>query len=162
DEPRYRLNIRPSAEQLGVYELIVGPKTELGRAEAEQEALGWLQRLGIVQTASLELAELVPPEKPRPPEGVRLDSMLYGLTLAPDWHDYARARGIALFGLRIRVIVELIAPGVVPQGYHLIEEARSENLMRVLVPVSELIRLASDPAARFVRLPYTPHEAGGG
>jgi len=162
DEPRYRLDIRPSAEEAGMYELIVGPKAKLQRTQMEQEALRWLQRLGIVQTASLSFAELVPQEKPRPPEGVRLDSPLYALALAPDWHDYARARGIALFGLRIRVIVELASPDVALQGYHLIEEARSQHLMRVLVPVSELIRLASDPAARFVRLPYTPHEAGGG
>lgn len=162
DEPRYRLNIRPSAEQLGMYEVIVGPKAELKRTDAEQEALGWLQRLGIAQTASLSFAELVPQEKPQPPEGLRLDSPLYALALAPDWHDYARVRGLSLFGMRIRVIVKLASPSIVPQGYHLIEEARSKNLMRVLVPVSELIRLASDPAARFVRLPYTPHEAGGG
>lgn len=162
DELRYRMNVRPSAEQLGLYEVIIGPKTELERAAMEQEALEWLERLGIVQTASLQFAELIPQEKPRPPEDMRLDSMLYGLALSPDWHDYARARGIGLFGLRIRVIIELATPGVVPQGYYLIEEARVEDLVRVLVPVSELLRLAQDPAVAFVRLPYTPHEAEGG
>lgn len=162
DEERYRLTIRPSAEAEGLYEVIVGPKLRLERAEVEQAALGWLQRLGIVQTASLEFAELVSQEKPRPPEGVKLDSLLYALAVAPDWHDFARERGIDLFGMRIKAIVELASSETVLQGYHLIEEARSEDLMRVLVPVSELVRLSSDPAVEFVRLPYEPHEAGGG
>ena len=161
-EERYRMNVRPSAEKARMYEVIVRPITKLKRAEVEQEALGWLRRLGIVQTASLDFIELVPEEKPQPPAGLRLDSLLYALTLAPDWHDFARERGLALFGMRIKVIVELASPDAVLQGYHLIEEARSENLMRVLVPVSELLRLAEDPAAGFVRLPYVPHEAEGG
>jgi hypothetical protein len=162
DEERYRLNIRPSPELEGTYEVFVGSIIGLERAEMEQEALRWLQQLGIVQTTSLNFTELVPQEKPELPEGLRLDSLLYALTLAPDWHDFARERGLALGGLRIKVIVELASPDMVPQGYHLIEEARSENLMRVLVPVRELIRLAHDPAVGFVRLPYVPHEAEGG
>ncbi|HIC95527.1 TPA: hypothetical protein EYP12_02735 [Candidatus Bipolaricaulota bacterium] len=166
DEEGYRMGIRRSAEVRGAYEVIFTPKREMPLQAIETEALGWLQRLGIVQaqaqTASLEFAELVPQEKPRPPEGVRLDSLLYALTLAPDWHEFARARGFTLFGLRIKVIVELYDPQVLPQGYYLLVEARSQDLMRVQVPVSELIRLSSDPTVKFVRLPYEPHEAGGG
>jgi len=162
DEPRYRLIIRPSAELAGMYELLISPKVELALSELESEAYGWLDRLAIQPGSSLSFTELVPQEKPRPPEGVRLDSLLYALVVAPDWHDFAEARGLELSGLRIRVIVELAEPGVVPhpQGYHLWEEARSGELMRVLVPVSELLRLAQDPAVEFVRLPYRPHEAG--
>lgn len=162
DEDCYRMGVRPSPELRGAYEVIVRPKVSMGRSAVEREALGWLQQLGIVQTASLEFTELVPQEKPEPPAGLRLDSLLYALTVAPDWHDFARERGIALFGLRIRVVVELVNPQVVPQGYHLVEEARAQNLIRVLVPVSELVRLSRDPAVKFVRLPYEPHEAGGG
>jgi len=162
DEEGYRMGIRPSAEVRGAYEVIFRPKREMSRETIEAEALGWLRRLGIVQTASLEFIELVPVEKPRPPEGLRLDSLLYALALAPDWHEFARERGLALFGMRIKVIVELYDPQVVPQGYYLLVEARSQELMRALVPVSELLRLAGDPATEFVRLPYEPHEAGGG
>lgn len=162
DEERYRLSVRPSAQNKGHYEVIVGVKVQSELEELRGEALNWLQKLGIVQTASLSLAEFPVEKKPQPPEGVRLDSLLYALTQAPDWHDFARERGLPLQGIRIKVIVELATPEAVLQGYHLIEEARSTERMRVLVPVSELIRLAKDPAVEFVRLPYEPHEAEGG
>ncbi|MCR4404120.1 MAG: hypothetical protein NUW06_02305 [Candidatus Acetothermia bacterium] len=162
DEDCYRLGIRPSPELRGAYEVIVRPKVNLDLTVIEQEAAGWLQQLGIVQTPSLQFVELAPPEKPQPPAGARLESVLYALAIAADWHDFARERGISLFGLRIKVIVELVNPEVTPQGYHLLEEARAGELMRVQVPVSELVRLSTDPAVRFVRLPYEPHEAGGG
>lgn len=162
DEELYRLAIRPSAELSGSYEVVVSPKGSMDRSAVERAGQSWLQELGIVQTAPLEFVELTPQEKPQVPAGARLDSLLYALAIAPDWHDFARARGISLLGLRIRVIIELVNPQVVPQGYHLLEEARAQELMRVLVPVSELIRLARDPAVKFIRLPYEPHEAGGG
>ena len=162
DEELYRMVIRPSAELNGSYEVVVSPKGSMDRSAVERAGQSWLQELGIVQTAPLEFVELAPQEKPQVPAGVRLDSLLYALAIAPDWHNFARARGISLLGLRIRVIVELVNPQVVPQGYHLLEEARAQELMRVLVPVSELIRLARDPAVKFIRLPYEPHEAGGG
>jgi hypothetical protein len=166
DEANYRMVIRPSAEVSGAYEVIFGPKGGMApQPQAiESEALGWLQKLGIVQTSSLEFAEMIPQEKPQPPAGVRLDPPLYALTLAPDWHEFARERGFssALSGLRLRVIIELFSPTNLPQGYYLLVEAHSQELVRAQVPVSELVRLASDQAVKLVRLPYEPHEAGAG
>lgn len=162
DEANYRMVVRPSPGARGSYEVIFGPKGQMEPQAIEAEALSWLQKLGIVQTASLEFTEMVPQEKPQPPEGVRLDSLLYALTLAPDWHDFARERGFSLSGLRLKVIIELASPASEPQGYYLLVEARTPELVRAQVPVSELARLAADPAVKFVRLPYEPHEAGGG
>ncbi len=162
DEADYRMVVRPAAEALRAYEVIFGPKREMSPEAMEEEAQSWLQKLGIVQTASLEFTELLPQEKPQPPAGVRLDSLLYALTLSPDWHEFARERGFSLLGLRIRVIIELASPANLPQGYYLLVEARTQELLRAQVPVSELVRLAADPAVKLVRLPYEPHEAGGG
>ncbi|MGQ9477358.1 MAG: hypothetical protein ACUVRH_02575 [Candidatus Bipolaricaulia bacterium] len=162
DEADYRMVVRPATEALGAYEVIFGPKREMSPQAMEEEAQSWLQKLGIIQTTSLEFNELIPQEKPQPPAGAQLDSLLYALTIAPDWHDFARERGLSLLGLRIRVIVELVNPQVLPQGYYLLVEAQAQDLLRVLVPVSELIRLSHDPAVKLVRLPYEPHEAGGG
>ncbi len=160
DAPEYRLNLRPSAELLGFYEVTLLPKMELSLAQAEEIACGWLEQLAITPGSSLSFTLQRIPEKPRPPEGVRLDSVLYALALAPDWADFAASRGLDLLGMRIKVVVELQVPGAQLGDYHQIEEARTDDLIRVLIPVSELLRLAQDPVVKFVRLPYQPQPAG--
>jgi hypothetical protein len=159
DEENWRLNLRPSPQ--ASYELIVSPKlpkTTLTTEDVEEIA-ATLGPFGVlpIQTASLEFEPLIPQSKPIPPEGVRLDSVLYGLMLAPDWKDYAQVRQIELSGLRAVVIIELATPGAqLPEGLDLIIERRSIGLVRAQALIHRLAELARDPAVAFVRLPSRP------
>jgi hypothetical protein len=160
DEAKFRLNLRPAAaaqSSTSSYELIVSPKVDLGSQDLSA-LLTELAPFGVAptQTSSLSFEVLAVPSKPQPPAGARLDSTLYGLMVAPDWYDYAAAHGIDLSGLRARVIIELVTPRTLPQLPNLLVEARSDNLIRALVPIQQLLTLADDPAVAFVRLPNKP------
>lgn len=161
DEPKFRLNLRPAAEGQNAaapYELIVSPKVDLG-GEDLLALLTELAPFGVAptQSSALSFEVMAVPSKPRPPAGARLDSILYGLMIAPDWRDYAAAHGVELSGLRARVIVELTTPGAIPQGAaDLLIEARSDSTLRALVPIHQLLSLARDPVVSLVRLPSRP------
>lgn len=154
-------NLRPA--QTGSYELIVAPKTTVS-ASAILDKIGHrLAQLAVVSDPVLPLIieelPVVPGVKPpKPPEGVRLDSVLYALMLMPDWYDFAPQARLELWGLRVRVIVELMSPEAqLAPAHNLIIEARSPSgLMRVLVPIHQLVALASDPAVKLVRPPFQP------
>jgi hypothetical protein len=134
------------------------PKTELAAEDVEQ-IVTTLTPFGVLptQTASLKFELLIPQAKPVPPEDVRLDSVLYGLMLAPDWNDYAREHVLALSGLRVRVLIELATPGApLPEGLDLVIEGRSTRFVRAQALIHQLAELARDPAVAFVRLPSRP------
>lgn len=155
DEQDWRLNLRPAASGL---ELIVSPKlpkTEL-TTEDLNEIRSALGPFGLLP-AELSFEPLVPPAKPVPPEGVRLDSILYGLMLAPDWKLYAQEKGLELSGLRARVLVELTsAEAQPPVGLDLVIEARNGPLVRAQALIHRLEELARDPIVAFVRPPAQP------
>lgn len=164
DEPKYRLNLRPAAEgqkATSPYELVVSPKVDLGGDDL-QGLLTQLAPFGVAptQTSALSFEAIAVPSKPQPPADARLDSILYGLMIAPDWRDYAVGHGIDLAGLRARVIIELTSPGALPQAADLLVEARSDSLIRALVPIAQMLVLARDPAVSLVRLPNRPQAAG--
>ena len=163
DEPGWVLHLRPSGQQTGSYELIVSPK--LPKTELTDEDLGQIRQalapFGLLsQTASLTLEPYIVPAKPAPPEDVRLDSVLYGLVLAPDWALYAQEKGLERSGLRVRVVIERASPGAVPSpALELVIEAQSEGLIRAQALIHRLVELARDPAVAFVRPPSRPQPA---
>lgn len=165
DEPGWQLHLRPSAQLLGSYELIVSPQlpqTALTSGDLDQ-ITAMLTPFGVLpaQTASLELEPYIPLAKPEPPADARLDSALYGLTLAPDWAAYASENGIERSGLRVRVLIELSSPDAsLPEALELVIEARSTRLVRAQALIHRLVDLARDPAAAFVRPPSRPQPAG--
>lgn len=158
EEPKLFYNVRPSVGAKGTYEIIVNPKTNLEAKEAEGIIVGKLVQLGVLESAiplSFELLKLQ--DKPIPPKGLPLDSLLYELTQAPDWHTFAARSNIELSGMRARVLIELKSPDAQMQFANLLIEARSASgLIRALVRIPELIELAQDPAVKFVRLPARP------
>lgn len=163
DEPEWRVNLRP-APQTRSYELIVSPKLPKTSVCANDldAILDALSPFGVLptQSTSLQLEPMTQPSKPEPPEGARIDSVLYGLTLAPDWTDYAQQQDIALSGLRVEVIVELTSSDVsLPDGIDLVATSRSGALVRAQVRIDQLVRLASAPSVAFVRTPSRPHPA---
>lgn len=161
EEAFSKYNVRPA---LGMgYELTIAPKVTVSASVALGEIGARLVQLQLLRDPALPLnveqLSIVPGVKlPKPPDGVRLDSLLYGLMLMPDWYDFAAQNRLELWGLRVRVIVELISSDAqLALGHNLIIEARSPSgLMRVLVPIHQLTALASDPAVKLVRPPFQP------
>ncbi len=160
EESLARYNVRPA---LGGYELIIAPKVTASATAILGEIGIRLVQLKLLRDPALPLnveqLSIVPGSKlPKPPDGVRLDSLLYGLMLMPDWYDFATQNRLELWGLRVRVILELVSPNAqLALGHNLIIEARSPSgLMRVLVPIHQLATLASDPAVKLVRPPFQP------
>lgn len=161
DDPNWRLNLRPAHEVPSAYELIVSPKVPKSELSSEDlsEIVSTFRAFGVlpVQTESLKFESFIPPSKPEPPQGVRLDSVLYGLMLAPDWVDYANVNAIDLSGLRAVVIVELSSPEAeLPAGLNLVIAARNGGLVRAQALIHRLADLARDPQVTFVRLPSRP------
>lgn len=101
-----------------------------------------------------------------PPEGFAIDQVLYTLTKSADPQAFARKHGLQLVEGRVRVIIELKSPNVLPKLSAAVKvEARSESFILALVPIAELLILAQDPAVRFIRPPEKPkaafHSKGG-
>jgi hypothetical protein len=156
-----KYNLRPAQSE--GYELIIAPRTTVSASAILDEIGQRLVQLSIVSDPTLPLTveelTVVPGVKPpKPPEDVRLDSGLYALMLMPDWYEFAPQQKLELWGLRVRVIVELVSPEAqLAPTHNLIIEARSPSgLMRVLVPIHQLVTLARDPAVKFVRPPAQP------
>ncbi len=160
DEESWQLALRPARELPTRYELIVSPKLPKTTLNPEDVSaiVATLRPFGVIpsQTESFSLEPLIPPAKPEPPEGVRIDSVLYGLITAPDWKAYALQNGIELSGLRARVLVELEAGASLPEGLDLVVEERAAERVRVQALIHRLEELAKDPAVAFVRLPSRP------
>jgi hypothetical protein len=156
-----KYNLRPAQSE--GYELIIAPITTVGASAILDEIGQRFVQLSVVPEPTLPLTveelTVVPGVKPpKPPEGVHLDSVLYTLMLMPDWYEFAPQNKLELWGLRVRVIVELVSPEAqLAPTHNLIVEARSPSgLMRVLVPIHQLITLARDPAVKLVRPPAQP------
>jgi len=159
DDANWQVNLRPSSTAPMNYELIVSPKLSREELKAEdlREIASMVRPFVSIQTESLSFEPLLPPTKPEPPEGVKLDSVLYGLTLSPDWRDYASVNGIELWGLRAVVIVELNSTDAeLPESLNLVIEARGSGQVRAQAFIHRLVDLARDRAVSFVRLPSRP------
>lgn len=163
DKPQWRVNLRPAPQTDG-YEFIVSPKLpKTSLSDDDLNAiLDTLAPFGVLptQSASLQLETMIPPTKPVPPEGTSIDSVLFGLTQAPDWMDYAREQNIALSGLRAEVIVELTsADASLPDGVDLVATSRTGALVSAQARIGQLVRLASASSVAFLRLPSQPRPA---
>jgi hypothetical protein len=160
---RYHYTVRPSPTEVGHYEVTVQPISDSDGFATATEILQKLAELGVVTSISLSLPleemTVLPGSKlPKAPEGVKLDSVLYGLSLMPDWYEFALTQQLEMWGLRVRVLIELnTANGQLSPVHNLIIEARSSSgLIRALIPVHALSDVARDPAVRIIRPPSTP------
>ena len=120
-----------------------------------------LSALGLLpQGQTIELvAKDVPLKLPRPPEGSKLDPVLWALAGHPDWIGFARDYALERVGLRVRVVVEKV--GELSDQFEPYILSSSDGLAELMVPIPLLPALGEDPAARTVRPPYIPHPAEG-
>lgn len=93
---------------------------------------------------------------PAPPQGARMDSDLYWLTVAEDWFAFAAQKALSLTGLRVEVFAETFPTEQVPAefGEYVVDE--TEQGAKLLLPVDRLVALASSDSIGYVRQLYRP------
>ena len=148
--------VRPA--QTG-YALLLIPQRSLASGEVLPSVLRDLRSLGIAGDQAALGFTAVPrglEKAPPPPQGVALDSALYGLTLAEDWFTYAAANGLTRVGLRVEVVAEKRPGEVFPESFRAYVVSETAELAKLLVPIHRLVELARSAAISYVRPPYQP------
>ncbi len=144
------------------YTLVIVPHRDLPLVDTLTTIMKSLQKLGIVGSeVDMEFKSFPKraEKSPAPPEGVAIDSGLYALQIAPDWFSAASAAGLTRVGLRVEVIAEKLPGEQVPEEFRQYIESETDSLAKLLLPISDLIKLAKDPAIGYLRPPYRPHPA---
>jgi len=155
-EEAYTFTVRPSANG---YELVVNPAEELVLADVLGSILLSLQEIGIVgndvnlEYTAFSKADL---KGPAAPEGVFLESTLYGLMVAEDWFAYASMHGLTVVGLRVEVVAEKLPGAVLESSFSAYTLEETESLAKLLLPIDRLIALASSASVGYVRTAYQP------
>jgi len=151
----YAYAVRPGPSGL---ELVFSPRTDQAM-DAVLSVLLDLQRLGAIggevdfAFRSFAKGALKGPE---PPAGARIESDLYWLTVAEDWHVFAAVHGLSLVGLRVEVAAELLPEADLPEAFAGYVVGESASLVRLDLPIDLLISLASSEGVSLVRKPYEP------
>jgi len=120
-----------------------------------------LEALGLLPWGEvIELSEkTVPLKLPAPPEGLKLDPILWALVGHPDWFAFSRDYGLERAGIRVRVVAEL--QGSLSQAFEGYIRSSTDSLAELLIPIPLLPELGKDPAVKIVRPPFVPHPLGG-
>jgi len=152
----YTFTVRPAESG---YDLVINPAEDLSINETLTSVLMGLQQLGIhgndvnLEFTSFAKADL---KGPASPTGVPIDSTVYGLTVAEDWFGYATANNLTQVGLRVEIVAEKIPGSTLSSEFsdYVIEE--SETLVKLLLPIDELLTLAQSTSIGYVRIAYEP------
>jgi len=152
----YTFTVRPA--ETG-YELVINPQQDLSINDTLASILMALQQIGILgNDVNLEFASFAKADLkgPAPPTGVFIESTLYGLTVAEDWFAYATAEVLTQVGLRVEIIAEKVPGGVLDTEFvdYVVEETVS--LVKLLLPIDELLALAKSSSIGYVRIAYQP------
>ena len=150
--------VRPA--EIG-YTLLLSPHRDLPQGDTLFAVLGELLQMGVVgEEVQMEWGGAFPKETdklPQPPDGVVIDSALYGLMMAEDWFAAAASQGLTRVGLRVEVVAEKLAGATIPTTFQDSIVSETEELSKLLVPIHRLAELARSEAVSYVRPPYQPH-----
>jgi hypothetical protein len=139
-------------------ELVFSPRTDQAM-DAVLLVLLDLQRLGAiggeVDFAFRSFAKNAL-KGPVPPAGARIESDLYWLTVAEDWHAFAAVHGLTLVGLRVEAAAELVPGAELDGAFSPYVASQSESVVRLDLPIDLLVSLASSDGVSLVRKPYEP------
>lgn len=152
----YVFTVRPA--EVG-YELVIDPQQELSINDTLASILMALQQIGILgNEVNLEFASFAKADLkgPAAPAGVFIESTLYGLTVAEDWFAYATAKGLKQVGLRVEIIAEKVPGGVLSTEFFDYVAEETESLVKLLLPIDELLALAKSSSIGYVRIAYQP------
>jgi hypothetical protein len=152
----YTFAVRPSDTG---YELVVSPNEQLPITDVLGSILLSLQGIGILGNdvnldySAYSKADL---KGPASPEGVYIDSTLYGLTVSEDWFDYATAHALTMVGLRIEVVAEILPGHALDSAFSPYMTEETSTLAKLLLPIDELLALATSESVGYVRTAYQP------
>ncbi|MBN1859367.1 hypothetical protein JW848_09205 [Candidatus Bipolaricaulota bacterium] len=153
----YGFALRPSENG---YELVVTPDETIDVGNALVEILVALSEIGVAPgSISLDGAKTFSANDlkgPPTPEGVALESSLYRLTISPDWFAAATTAAIERIGLRVSVIAEKVAGAPIPEPYRVFVAEETDQLVKLSLPIQDLVPLARSASITYVRLPYQP------
>jgi hypothetical protein len=90
---------------------------------------------------------------------VAIDSNLYNLMIAPDWFTAAEEMNVARTGLCVSVVAEKVPTGAIPESLKPYVVSETDALAKLLLPIEDLLSLASDSAIGYLRPPYKPQPA---
>ncbi len=147
--------VRPSATGL---KLLFSPAAEQS-LDAFADILEKLQEFGIIGSeVQLEFEAYAKDavKGPAPPAEAMIESDLYWLTVAEDWHAFAASKGLSLVGLRVEVVVEKLPGEEIPAEYADYVSSESESLARLLLPIDRLVELACSENVGLLRQAYEP------
>jgi len=152
----FRLNLRPNVNGDGGEELVLVMKQSAPQATVNAQLRDVLDPIGVALGNNLTFEPVPPAGKTTTPlpTGLRLDEVLYRLTQAPDWVEFANEQGLFLSGIRVRVVLELA--GTQEPDLGLLVEQRAGAGLRAQALISQLVTLAQDPTVRRVRLSLQP------
>jgi len=152
----YTYAVRPVA---GAYELAISPHETVTIADVLADVLSELASFGVTGM-ELDLEMQAYPRNslkgPAPPEGLQIDSSVYGLVVAEDWFAYAQAKGFLLVGLHIEIVAEFLPDHEIPAEFAPYVIEQTDVLAKLLLPVGQLPLLAASDEIGYVRLPYRP------
>ncbi len=144
------------------HDLVLTPHEDMTISDLFIYVLTPLQELGIIgDDVDMEYEEFIlnPEKSEAPPAGVAIDSKLFNLMIAPDWLAYANSQGLERIGLRVTVVAEKIPAGVISEEFEEYIVSETETLAKLLLPIEDLVRLASHSSIDYLRPPYYPQPA---
>jgi len=144
------------------YDLVLVPHQDMTASDLVSDVLVPLQEMGIVgEEVDMEYRMFVlnPDKSEAPPAGVAIDSNLYNLMIAPDWFTAAEEMNVARTGLCVSVVAEKVPTGAIPESLKPYVVSETDALAKLLLPIEELLSLASDSAIGYLRPPYKPQPA---
>ena len=144
------------------YDLVLVPHQDMTAPDLVSDVLVPLQEMGIVgEEVDMEYRMFVlnPDKSEAPPAGVAIDSDLYNLMIAPDWFTAAEEMNLARTGLRVSVVAEKVPTGAIPESLKPYVVSETDALAKLLLPIEDLLALASDSAIGYLRPPYQPQPA---
>jgi len=156
---KFDYEVRPGEKG---YDLVLIPHQAMTASDLVSDVLVPLQEIGVVgDEIDMEYKTFVlnPEKSEAPPAGVAIDSNLYNLMIAPDWLAAAAKMNLARTGLRVSVIAEKVPSGAVPEQFTPYVVSETDSLAKLLLPIEDLVKLASDGAIGYVRPPYQPQPA---
>jgi len=143
------------------YTLLLSPHRDLPQGETLLAVLGELQQIGIVgEEVQMEWEGAFPKgtdKSPEHPDGVAIDSALYGLTIAEDWFAAAASQDLTRVGLHVEVVAEKLPGAAIPVAFQANIVSETDELAKLLIPIHRLVELAGSNAVSYVRPPYQPY-----
>ena len=95
----------------------------------------------------------------KPPQELKLSSLLYDLSVDPEPENFAKKHGIFLTEGKVRVYISFnpassnLERDMLSENYNFMVEKKSKDISRAVIPIEQLIPLSKESAVWSIRLP---------